>query len=363
MERTLKRWALAGIALVCLALFASITPAAAASPQSQNHPLITTPFQGTITNYANVRSGPTLHDHITTVDKPGTTVTVYAQVTGDSAWAGNVWDVVTDPSTSPLYVYSALVQPVDTGTGGGTPTPTPTPSPTPTGGGGNPPPSNQGTVTASANVRSGPTLHDAIVAVDKPGTIVTIYAQVTGDTAFAGNAWYRISATTDSPRFIYAALVQTSGTTDGGSGGPPSDSTGKLILVSISQQWLWAYQDGVQVFNTAVTTAQPGLVTPIGIYHIFIHKHPTTFYSPWPPGSPYYYPPTHINYAMEWLTGGYYIHDSYWRSVYGPGTNVPHEDPVDGWLTGTHGCVTAALDAVIWLYNWAPDGTTVQIEK
>jgi lipoprotein-anchoring transpeptidase ErfK/SrfK len=216
----------------------------------------------------------------------------------------------------------------------------------------------QGTVTSSANVRTAPSTSAPIQSVAAPGTVVTVYAQVAGSSAWAGNLWDRISPLRMAPLYIYSGLVQQPS-----NGGPAPSATGKVMVVYISKQWLYAYDNGQQVFDTPVTTAQPGLVTPLGTYHIFSHKHPTTFYSPWPPGSPYYYPPTHINYAMGWRTGGYYIHDSYWRSVFGPGTNVPHLDPVDGWLTGTHGCITAPLNAVIWLYNWAPNGTTLIVKR
>ncbi|HEY7126368.1 MAG TPA: L,D-transpeptidase family protein [Ktedonobacterales bacterium] len=217
----------------------------------------------------------------------------------------------------------------------------------------------QGTVTSDANVRSAPDTSASIKNVAAAGTVVTVYAQVTGSSAWAGNLWYRISPMLSAPLFIYSGLVEQNGS----SGGPAPSANGKVIVVYISKQWLYAYDNGQQVFNAAVTTAQPGLVTPTGTYHIFSHKHPTIFYSPWPKGSPYYYPPTFINYAMGWRVGGYYIHDSSWRSVFGPGTNVPHQDPKFGWLTGTHGCITAALDAIIWLYNWAPNGTTVIVNR
>lgn len=219
----------------------------------------------------------------------------------------------------------------------------------------------QGTVTNYANVRSGTSTHDRIVSVSAPGSTVTVYAQVAGQSLWAGKLWDRVSPTSSAPRFIYSALVQAPN--GGGGGTPPSvSSTGKLILVVLSKQWLWAYDNGQAVFSTPVTSAQPSLSTPTGTWHIFSHLHPTTFYSPWPPGSPYWYPPTHINYAMGWHTGGFFLHDSYWRSVYGPGTNVWHHDPVDGWETGTHGCITAPLQAVVWLYNWAPDGTTLEVD-
>ena len=136
---------------------------------------------------------------------------------------------------------------------------------------------------------------------------------------------------------------------------------GKVIVVSISRQWLYVYNNGALVYNTPATTGQAALSTPTGSYRVFAKLSPTTFTSPWPKGSPYYYPPTYINYALEWLGGGFFIHDSSWRSVYGPGTNVRHYDPASGWLTGTHGCVTIPLRAAAWLYNWTPIGTLVQI--
>lgn len=136
---------------------------------------------------------------------------------------------------------------------------------------------------------------------------------------------------------------------------------GKVIVVSIAKQWLYAYDNGAQVYSTPATTGQAALSTPTGTYHVFAKLSPTTFVSPWPKGSPYYYAPTYINYALEWRVGGFFIHDSSWRSRYGPGTNVPHYDPLSGWLTGTHGCVTIPLQAAAWLYRWTPIGTLVHI--
>ncbi|HLZ62195.1 MAG TPA: L,D-transpeptidase [Ktedonosporobacter sp.] len=139
------------------------------------------------------------------------------------------------------------------------------------------------------------------------------------------------------------------------------EANGKVIVVSLSKQWLYAYQDGTEVYNAAVLTGRPALPTPTGTYHVFAKLSPTTFYSPFPPGSPYWYPPTYINYALEWKAGGYFLHDSWWHSVYGPGTNGWHYDPVDGWQWGSHGCVSMPVTAAAWLYSWAPIGTTVQI--
>ncbi len=267
MKRIRRWWMVAAEMLFLLALFAVLAPTASASSRSVVHPAATMPFQAMVVNYANVRSGPSLSDRILTISRPGVTVTVYAQVRGQSLWAGSTWDRVSPLSASPRYIYGGLVQ-------------------------------------------------------------------------------------------------QTGGSTSGsGASAPPAPRvSGKSIRVVLSRQWLWAYENGKAVFSTPVTTAQPGLVTPVGVWHIFSHLHPTTFYSPWPPGSPYWYPPTHINYAMGFHSGGYFLHDAYWRSVFGPGTNVWHYDPVHGWLTGTHGCINAPLQAIVWLYYWAPNGTTLEVD-
>jgi hypothetical protein len=143
-------------------------------------------------------------------------------------------------------------------------------------------------------------------------------------------------------------------------GGAP-DWRGKVILVSVTQQWLWAYQKGKLVFATPVTTGMPWLWTPLGVYPITSKVEDTIFYSPWPPGSPFYYTPEHVDYALYFRAKGYYIHDAPWRQSFGPGTEVPHTDPDGTYETGSHGCVNVTYGAGKWLYDWAALGTTVDI--
>ncbi|GCE30737.1 hypothetical protein KDA_62210 [Dictyobacter alpinus] len=94
---------------------------------------------------------------------------------------------------------------------------------------------------------------------------------------------------------------------------------------------------------------------------MFSKASPTTFYSPWPVGSPNYYPPTTVSYALEWKPGGFFLHDSWWHTVYGPGTNSIHSDPVYGPQNGSHGCISMPYASARWLYTWAPIGTPVRI--
>lgn len=128
---------------------------------------------------------------------------------------------------------------------------------------------------------------------------------------------------------------------------------GKLIVISISRQALTAYQDGAAVMTTLITTGRPALPTPTGVYHIFARYSPYLFVSPWPYGSPYWYPSSWTSFAMEFAGGGYFIHDAPWRSWYGPGSNT---------YNGTHGCVNVPYSQMSFLFGWTPMGTTVVVQ-
>ncbi|GCE22896.1 L,D-transpeptidase [Dictyobacter kobayashii] len=141
----------------------------------------------------------------------------------------------------------------------------------------------------------------------------------------------------------------------------PTVTAGKVIDIDLTQQKMTALEGGEAVYSSLVMTGRAGLATPTGTYHVFAKESPTTFTSPWPEGSPNYYDPTYINYALEWKAGGFYLHDAWWHTVYGPGTNGWHNDPTYGWQDGSHGCISMPYAAAKWLYNWAPIGTTVQI--
>src|SRR5579884_975911 len=118
---------------------------------------------------------------------------------------------------------------------------------------------------------------------------------------------------------------------------PFVNEPGKHIVVSLSKQALYAYNGHHLVMQTLVTTGNPALPTPTGHFSIFAKFHPFEFISPWPQGSPYYYPPSWTNYAMEFQSAGYFFHDAPWRSVYGPGSN-DHGSPGTNY-GGSHGCV------------------------
>jgi len=133
---------------------------------------------------------------------------------------------------------------------------------------------------------------------------------------------------------------------------------GKVIVVSIWEQTARMYENGKLVYWAYVTTGRIELPSPPGLWHVFDKESPTVFTSAEPPGSPFYYAPTYIHYALEYHTGGYFLHDAWWRQVFGPGSNLPHYDPA-AFNGGSHGCINFTTQDAAWLYNWAPLGTPV----
>jgi len=214
-----------------------------------------------------------------------------------------------------------------------------------------------GTTTTSANIRSGPNMTGRVVKTLPAHTAVTVYATVASEVIWGGiSDWYLISRPGSALQYIYAGLVIRNSPMS-----PIVYATDQRIVIDLSRQWLYAFDNDVEVYNAPVTTGQPGMDTPTGTYQIFSKLSPTTFYSPSPPSSPYYYAPTFINYALAFREGGYFIHDATWRSDFGLNTNTQHYDHIYGWETGSHGCVNLPLNSMAWLYSWASIGTTVQI--
>jgi lipoprotein-anchoring transpeptidase ErfK/SrfK len=126
----------------------------------------------------------------------------------------------------------------------------------------------------------------------------------------------------------------------------------RVIRISLSAQHLWALDDGKAVVSTDVTTGMPALPTPAGTYRITAMYSPYRFISPWARGSPYYYDPLWVDFAMLFAAGGYFIHDASWQRNFGPGGNLK---------TGSHGCVNVPPAAMPALYRWARIGDLVVV--
>ena len=130
----------------------------------------------------------------------------------------------------------------------------------------------------------------------------------------------------------------------------------QLIRIHLVTQQLVAYQDGCPILRTPVTTGRNALPTGRGTFHIYYKAATYHMISPWPLGNPFYYPPTWVADAMEFIGNGTFIHSADWQpaSSYGPGSQYgPY---------ASHGCVHVIDGPLQQLYDWAAIGATVVVE-
>ena len=118
----------------------------------------------------------------------------------------------------------------------------------------------------------------------------------------------------------------------------------KSIVVSISQQMLWAYKGEQVVLSSYVSTGKAGFDTPIGSDVILSKLTSQTMAGVI--GGEYYNVPDVPN-VMYFTNGGHALHGTYWHSSFGT--------PM------SHGCVNLPMDVAAWLFQWAPIGTPVLI--
>jgi len=133
--------------------------------------------------------------------------------------------------------------------------------------------------------------------------------------------------------------------------------SGKVITLNLTLQEAIFYDNGCVVRATPITTGRAYLRTPAGYFHVFFKTSPFTMVSPWPPGSPFWYPTGTVTWVMEFLVGGYFIHDASWEpaSMYGPGS--------ENTYVASHGCVHIPTPVMRWAYSWTPIGTPVIVTQ
>ena len=128
---------------------------------------------------------------------------------------------------------------------------------------------------------------------------------------------------------------------------PAPRQEGKVIVVNLNLQRLYAYENGKSIFPSAVliTTGKRGFETVTGEFAVYLKEQQHKMVSPFP-GIHY---DDVVNYWMPFYLG-YGLHDAPWRSIYGT------QDYPD---VGSHGCVNMPLKDTVVLYNWAEIGTKV----
>lgn len=135
---------------------------------------------------------------------------------------------------------------------------------------------------------------------------------------------------------------------------------GKVIVVSLVEQVIRFYENGRLVNWSYITTGRPELPSPPGIHFAVSKAAPVLFVSPEARTSPLWFEPTPVHYAILYANGNDFIHDAWWRTQFGPGTQLPHYDPI-AFNGGSHGCINLPLKAMAWVYTWTPVGAPVLV--
>ncbi|MFY9614019.1 MAG: L,D-transpeptidase [Candidatus Dormiibacterota bacterium] len=133
----------------------------------------------------------------------------------------------------------------------------------------------------------------------------------------------------------------------------------KHVIVSWTDQHVWAYENGNLVMENAVTTGVRGVTaygTDFGPMKILFRSHPWKMHSPWPRGSQFWYPDTVVQWTAFFTNSGESFHDASWQSdsTLGPGSqNVA--------AYRSHGCIHIPYAKAQWMFNWAVEGTPVDV--
>ena len=121
---------------------------------------------------------------------------------------------------------------------------------------------------------------------------------------------------------------------------PPEISvTGKFIVVALSLQKVYAYEDGQLIEDFVVSTGKPSTPTVQGLFYVYLKFDETRMTGP-------DYDTPDVPWTMYFYQG-YALHGAYWHNYFGT--------PV------SHGCVNLPVSDAEWLYNWTPMDTPVLV--
>ena len=127
------------------------------------------------------------------------------------------------------------------------------------------------------------------------------------------------------------------------------NSVGKYILVSISQQHLYAYDNGQLVYSFIASTGM-GNSTRVGTFNV-LDKIPNAYGATWNIWMP------------DWL--GIYWSGSLENGIHALPILADGNRLWSGFLGSpiSFGCVVLGIDNALQLYNWADIGTPVEIRR
>lgn len=123
----------------------------------------------------------------------------------------------------------------------------------------------------------------------------------------------------------------------------PKIKDGKYIDISISNQVMTLFENGIKDNGFLISSGTYGMPTPLGTFSVRNkRKNVWSSYGLWMP------------YCMNFY-GGYFIHElPYWPNGYREGTN--HLG-----MRVSHGCIRLGIGPAKYVYNWSEIGTPIYI--
>ena len=120
---------------------------------------------------------------------------------------------------------------------------------------------------------------------------------------------------------------------------PPNSA--RWIEIDLSEQRLYAHENGQVVFTTLISSGRRPYRTPIGRFRVWAKVRRQTMSGPG-------YRLPNVQWVM-YFVGENAIHGTYWHNNFGR--------PM------SHGCINATNKAAQWLYNWSPPNIPVIVHR
>jgi len=186
----------------------------------------------------------------------------------------------------------------------------------------------------------------------------TVYTVRSGDTLaaiaarYGTTAWAIASANgLANANYIYPGQqlkIPAGGSGSSAPAAPAAPAGGKRIVVDLSAQRMYVYQNGQLVWNWVVSTGRPGQETVVGHFKV-LNKIPNAYAYTWSLTMPY------------WL--GIYWAGSLQNGIHALPIGPGGQTMWGGYLGQrvSYGCVILSTQNAATLYNWAPVGTPVDI--
>jgi lipoprotein-anchoring transpeptidase ErfK/SrfK len=181
--------------------------------------------------------------------------------------------------------------------------------------------------------------------------------KVASTTERTGRTWYEIGFDGDihypervtSPWWVAADYTRPF--YDAGEVSTTSADTAseKKIVVDIANQTLYAYDGDTLFMQQAISTGLALTPTPAGRFYVMRKMPDSYMQGPIPGVSDQYYDLPGVPWDLYFTAQGAAIHGAYWHNHFG-----------EEW---SHGCVNLPVGDAEKLYEWAPVGTPVIVER